>query len=702
MARTINSPGIQITETDLSENIAGPTGTTILAMGYANQGPVDEVIAITTRTELDQVYGTPTTTSERYFYHTVKELLNSPATILTSRLPYGSGSGEGFSEYYSALFFPVASSNTGFTIGQPTHVTFSDLEYAKIKQGETTWAVVSSTAWYAEVSATPTASFANDVINAGLVVINKAQTTQNEGFEGYYLAITDNRNIGPETDFTSVLTLRGLSNNSTFTTIPETKLNFALSSTFVTAGAGSISEIIEGIPTFNFGDDFYKDSLIVSLFKVRQSLYEPQVLASSLVEAHIGSFDGTKKSISLGGSQRSFFLEDVVNNNSNNIEILIHPSISKGTNWTSLTSANPSYSVLDTTTSMYGLGVYTPQFTATSKKLGSITQKIERVLSLVDSNETVNIDVVVDGGLSTINAAGGDNSGDGYNDSVYLEIDSTVRTRWRAVFNSFNNFCQNTRKDCMFISDPLRHIFVNGVDTKTLSIKSNNFTSDVYTPLKDLYRGINTSYSAAYANWVKGFDTFQDRAIWLPPSPFVGAAYARTDQSFNPWIAPAGLTRGALNNIIDVAITPNQKQRDFLYTISLNPIVYFNNDGFAIYGQKTLQTKPSSFDRVNVRRLFLALEKAVQSTLRSFVFEPNTDFTRSRLVNTITPIFENAQATEGLFEFLIVCDDRNNTPTTIDANELRVDIYIKPVRAAEFILVNFVATRTSQNFEEII
>jgi hypothetical protein len=701
MARTINSPGIQITETDLSDNIQAPAGTSILAMGFANQGPVDEVLSITTQSELELIYGTPTTTSERYFYHTVKELLNSPATVLTSRLPYGSGSGEGFSEYYSALFFPVASSESGFVIGEPLHKTFSDLEYASIVQGETTWAVISSTTFYNEYSATPTASFEEGKINAGFVVINKSQTTSNEALEGYYLAVTDNRNIGPETDFDSVVSLRGLTNNSQFTTVPETKLNFALSGTFATAGAGSVSEIIEGIPTFNFGDPFYKDSLIFSLFKVRTSIYEPQVLSTSLVEAHIGSFDSRKKTVTLGGSQRSFFIEDVVNNTSNNLQVLVHPSIAN-TNWTNLTANEPQYSLEDETRSLYGAGVYTPQFSATSKKLGAITRKVERVLSLVDSNETVNIDVVVDGGLSTINAIATEDSADGYNDSIFVEIDNTVRTRWRSIFNTFNNFCQNVRKDCMFIADPLRHIFVNGADSKTLSIKSKNFTSDIYTPLKDLYRGINSNYSTTYANWVKSFDTFQDRAIWLPPSPFVGAAFARTDESFNPWIAPAGLTRGTLNNIIDIGITPNQKQRDFLYTIGLNPIVFFNTDGFAIYGQKTLQTKPSAFDRINVRRLFLTLEKAVQSTLRTFVFEPNTDFTRSRLVNTITPIFENAQATDGIFEFLIVCDERNNTPASIDANELRVDIYIKPVRAAEFILVNFIATRTNQSFEEII
>jgi phage tail sheath protein FI len=185
-------------------------------------------------------------------------------------------------------------------------------------------------------------------------------------------------------------------------------------------------------------------------------------------------------------------------------------------------------------------------------------------------------------------------------------------------------------------------------------------------------------------------------------SGYAAAVYARTDSAAQPWIAPAGLNRGQITNIVDLAFNPNQKQRDFLYTISINPVVLFSGDGYTIFGQKTLQNKPSAFDRVNVRRLFLTLERATQQALRYFVFEPNTEFTRTRLKNTIAPIFELAKNTEGLYEYLIVCDERNNTPDVIDRNELAVDIYIKPVKAAEFILVNFIATRTGQNFQELI
>ena len=177
---------------------------------------------------------------------------------------------------------------------------------------------------------------------------------------------------------------------------------------------------------------------------------------------------------------------------------------------------------------------------------------------------------------------------------------------------------------------------------------------------------------------------------------------ARTDAATFPWFAPAGFTRGLVTFANDIAVNPNQKQRDELYKANINPVAQFPNQGLVVFGQKTLSKKSSAFDRINVRRLFLSLERPTKKVSRFFVFEQNTEFTRTRIVNTLTPIFERAKNNEGLYDYLIVCDERNNTPAVIDANELVVDIYIKPTRTAEFILVNFYATRTDANVEELI
>lgn len=766
MARSINSPGVQIIETDLSnyQQVAG--GTTVFVPGFAPQGPTDEVILVTTAAELDQIYGTPETPAERYFYYSCKEVLNSPATLLTTRLPYGSGSGEGFANNYGALFYPVASSTSGFTFGRPTHFSLNETQYNNFLQNNITWnnvlsgnAALSSVTTYpgtSSVTATPTtsaatqtqianidpsfsisiagstvtftfdvtlssitygtspATFLNDTnVNAGIVILNSSQTTQNEFFEGYYVSLADNTDFGPNSDFTSVVSMSGLIGNDTYSSVSLSKLEFALSATKEQVNANSISEVIETAPTYNFGDSYYNDSLILNVWKIRNSIYEPQTLVYSAAETHIGSLDFDKKTVAeaAGGTKRSFFLQDIVNNSSSNLKIFVNPNISKYTNWSDQGSINPSKTVRieSTNKAMYAAGTFVPTYANNASKLiGNIIQKSERALSLVETPETIFIDVVVDAGLSTIHATV---TGDSatfddttyYNTSTLLNTENTaLATRWRSLFNVYNNFVQNTRKDCVYISDPLRQIFVNGADTKTLSVRGNTFSTNIYTPLKNLFSTINTNYAATYANWVKQYDAYSDSFVWLPASGYVAAVFARTDTNAQPWIAPAGLTRGVINNIVDLGFNPNQKQRDFLYTLSLNPIVSFSGDGFVVFGQKTLQNKPSAFDRINVRRLFLALERATQRALKYFIFEPNTEFTRTRLKSTIVPIFELAKNTEGLYDYLIVCDERNNTPDVIDRNELAVDVYIKPVKAAEFILVNFIATRTGQDFQELI
>ena len=278
-----------------------------------------------------------------------------------------------------------------------------------------------------------------------------------------------------------------------------------------------------------------------------------------------------------------------------------------------------------------------------------------------------------------------------------------IRSDWNSVQTKFITFAQNTRKDFIYVSDPIRQIFVQGENTKVINIPGNTFPINILQPLKNCYSLINTNYAAAYAAWAQVFDNNVSGQTWIPMSGLAAAKYAQTDANFAPWYAPAGFTRGLLDTVNDVAIYPNQKQRDSIYDqTNTNPVAFFPSEGFVLYGQKTLQTKPSAFDRINVRRLFLYLEKRVKETVKYFVFEPNTLFTRTNVLNVLNPIMEDAKNNEGLYDYLIVCDERNNTPEIIDANELVVDIYLKPVRAAEFILVNFYATRTGQDFSEIV
>jgi hypothetical protein len=369
---------------------------------------------------------------------------------------------------------------------------------------------------------------------------------------------------------------------------------------------------------------------------------------------------------------------------------------------------------------LFPMGSYV-NMTFKSKIIGSLPLKIDRALYKIENDEIFPLDIVVEGGLGTIYTTCCAHKVQYYDDTMqsedllvglsalctsndYREPGDTndLRGNYHNIFSRFDTFCSQQRKDCLFIADPLRHIFVRGENTKVLADPDKSFSQFIYNALRHNFELANSSYACAYANWVKVNDPFAGINCWVPFSGFAAADMASTDANFQPWYAPAGFTRGKVRNVLSMAITPKQKERDQLYKIGMNPVAFFPMDGFTIFGQKTLLRQPSAFDRINVRRLFLFLEKATKMTVKYFVFEPNTMFTRTRVVNTIQPIFELAKNSEGLYDYMIVCDKRNNTPDVIDRNEMVIDIYLKPVRAAEFILVNFIATRTSANFNELI
>ena len=278
-----------------------------------------------------------------------------------------------------------------------------------------------------------------------------------------------------------------------------------------------------------------------------------------------------------------------------------------------------------------------------------------------------------------------------------------LKNNYLAVYEIFRTFAQDVRKDHLFIADPLRPIFITGAKTKVLSNKNNTFTQHINTPLRNLFDTTSTSYATVYGNWALVNDLSSGANVWIPVSGLIAGMMAKDDANYAPWYAPAGFTRGKFPTpVLDIAVSPSQRNRDLLYKQGINPITKFPNDGITVFGQKTKLSTPSAFDRINVRRLFLYLEKVTRSTLKYFVFEPNTLFTRTNVVNVLNPIFENVKNNQGMYDYLIVCDARNNTPNVIDNNQLVVDIYIKPTRSAEFILVNFYATRTDQDFNELV
>jgi len=212
----------------------------------------------------------------------------------------------------------------------------------------------------------------------------------------------------------------------------------------------------------------------------------------------------------------------------------------------------------------------------------------------------------------------------------------------------------------------------------------------------------STSYAVMDSNWKYQYDKYNDVYRWVPCNGDVAGLCARTDQDRDPWFSPAGFTRGQLKNVIKLAYNPNQANRDELYKKGVNPIVSFPGEGVILYGDKTLLARPSAFDRINVRRLFIVLEKAIARAAKSSLFEFNDEFTRATFVNLVEPFLRLVQGRRGIYDFRVVCDETNNTPEVIDRNEFVGDIYIKPARSINFIQLNFVAVRTGVAFDEIV
>jgi len=252
------------------------------------------------------------------------------------------------------------------------------------------------------------------------------------------------------------------------------------------------------------------------------------------------------------------------------------------------------------------------------------------------------------------------------------------------------------RKDCVATISPRRADVLNGDSPLT---NSDTQTTNVITTMDQVN---SSSYAVLDSGYKYTFDRFNNKFRYIPTNADVAGMMARTSQNSYPWFSPAGTTRGVVNNAVKLAYNPSQAQRDLLYTKRINPVIAAPGQGIILFGDKTALSYTSAFDRINVRRLFLTIETAIERAARAQLFEFNDSITRANFVNIVEPYLRDVQAKRGVSDFLVVCDETNNTPDIIDANEFRADIFVKPARSINFIGLTFVATRTGISFEEVV
>jgi hypothetical protein len=308
----------------------------------------------------------------------------------------------------------------------------------------------------------------------------------------------------------------------------------------------------------------------------------------------------------------------------------------------------------------YSLASGTDDFAATNAEIATAYEKFNDV-------ENVDLSLLLCGPSSTT-------------------ADATGDTKATAVMDIAND-----RKDCVAFVSPARADVVDVANAITQTQNVISFADGLPS----------TSYAVIDSGYKYMYDRYNDVYRFVPLNGDIAGLCARTDNIADPWFSPGGLNRGQIRGAVKLAFNPNQLQRDELYKARINPVTSFPGQGTVLFGDKTASKKPSAFDRINVRRLFIVLEKAVSTSAKFQLFEFNDEFTRAQFRNLVEPFLRNVQGRRGITDFSVVCDDTNNTSDVIDRNEFRADIFIKPARSINFIQLNFVATRSGVAFSEV-
>ncbi len=275
--------------------------------------------------------------------------------------------------------------------------------------------------------------------------------------------------------------------------------------------------------------------------------------------------------------------------------------------------------------------------------------------------------------------------------SLILQGKSRGASNTAQLANYLIDNIAESRKDCVVFISPDKDDVVNNVG-KTEVTDVVGFRNAL----------TSTSYAVMDSGYKYQYDKYNDVYRYIPLNGDIAGLAVRTDNVRDPWYSPAGFNRGQIKNIIKLAYNPAKADRDILYKSDVNPVCIFPGQGTVLFGDKTVLGKPSAFDRINVRRLFIVLEKAIATAAKFTLFEFNDDFTRAQFRNLVEPFLRDVQGRRGIYDFKVVCDESNNTGEVIDRNEFVGDIYIKPARSINFIQLNFVAVRTGVEFSEVV
>ena len=643
------SPGVAIKEKDLTTSVRNePTSIGGVCI-IAEKGPIDQVVTIQSEQQLVDIFGKPNTTNHQYWFSAASFLMYSN-TLKVVRI-----------ETTGAVNACV--SGTPILIKNNMHYTDGDGTTGPYDDGSANvgeWAARSAGAWgnslrveacntaagYSEAAKTTTAG----VEAAGQTTITLTSGTGFSAGDIVYFQETS----GQKYRVTSVST-----NDIVIVRYP------------VASAAGLASEIASGTNVdreWRWADQFERapgtsqfatdrggsnDEMHIIVIDEDSSI-------SGVENEVLEKFDSVSKaSDGLTDEGNANYYADVIYTSSNYIYWMDHPA--GATNWGSL-AAGTTFTVptnsIDANSLVGGVG--------------GITAPTEGQRQLAYSDHFSDPDIqdvnLVIAGPASVNNGG---------------------ATTHAVF--ITDLVEK-RKDCVGFISPDKSDVVN--ISKSYVAAGN---------VKAFFDAVaSSSYTVFDSGYTKQYDKYNDVYRWVPLNAHIAGSCARTDYLEDPWWSPAGITRGQIRGTVGLGLNPTQTERDLLYRARINPVVAFPGEGTILFGDKTGLARNSAFSRINVRRLFITIEEAIKVAARSVLFEFNDQFTRDSFKAMVDPYLRDVQSRRGIIDYLVVCDETNNTGQVIDNNEFRADFYIKPARSINFITLTFIATRTGVDFSEVV
>ena len=658
------SPGVQVNEVDLT-NVVPAVATSIGAIaGAFEKGPVSTIVNISSEEELVEIFGKPTTTGSQFetFFSAANFLkyTDSLKVVRAESAIVNAGANSGI------LIRDLDHYDASFSTGQGSHG-----EWAARTAG--THGNSLRVEICAEALAFEQNLSTNNLVNGAGAVGDTTITVDDADASGFAFNVGDL--ISFYSDTSNVVAVDDF-NEYQVVSISGEVLTIRLKDDPSGAGLQNIipddskikrrwkyADLFQGAPgTSDYNTNNSRgsnDELHVVVADATGDItgYDTDS-AGNRTKAVIETFGNMSKNSSAKGPQGdSIYYADVIRAKSNFIYWTDH--ISAGSNWGTDTTT--------TYTSVVPITIDT--LTGGTDDFALTAGEIELAYDKFKDTESEDINLVI-GGSSSIVA----DTSTGHDTHVTM----------------ITNLVEG-RKDCVGFVSPYRSATV-GVTTSTKQASNVRVAADLCP---------SSSYMVFDSGYMYMYDKYNDAYRFVPLNGSTAGLCANTDNVADAWFSPAGFNRGSVRGAIKLSFNPDKADRDILYQARVNPVVNFPGQGVTLFGDKTAQTKPSAFDRINVRRLFLVLEKAIATAAKFQLFEFNDEFTRAQFRSLIEPFLRDVQGRRGITDFLVKCDASNNTGSVIDRNEFVADIFVKPARSINFITLNFVATRTGVAFSEV-